>query len=161
MRTTLQNSEHSEVDLATDLEALESYMQLEALRLGNKFSYKIEVDKNIDPENTMVPPMLFQPFVENSIWHGLSDKNGEGHIFINIKKDGSMINCIVEDNGVGRLNALKNKPRESEKKSLGMKITKSRIDIINKLKNANAEVNISDLAEGMRAEVKLPLELSF
>ena len=159
MRIILENSEKKEVSLKDDLKALELYIQLESLRLNNKFTYEIRIDERIDTENTLVPPLILQPFVENSIWHGLANKNGEGHILINIKKEGNMINCVVEDNGVGRVNAAKDNFASLEKKSLGMKITKSRIDIINKLKNANAAVNVSDLAEGMRAEVKLPLEI--
>ena len=61
-----------EVTLEDDLKALELYMQLEALRLKNKFTYEIKVDENIDCENTLVPPLILQPFVENSIWHGIA-----------------------------------------------------------------------------------------
>ena len=49
-------------------------MQLEALRMDNKFVYEINVDDAIDQENTFIPPLILQPFVENSIWHGLSQK---------------------------------------------------------------------------------------
>jgi len=74
-----------------------------------------------------------------------------------------MINCIVEDDGIGREKSAADQAVEANafKKSLGMKITKSRIDIINKIKKSNASVELSDLSEGMRAKVQLPLELSF
>jgi tetratricopeptide (TPR) repeat protein len=71
MRLTLEHSEQKAITLDEDLKALELYMQLESSRLNNKFSYEIRVDKNIDRENTLVPPMILQPFVENSIWHGI------------------------------------------------------------------------------------------
>lgn len=159
MRMTLEHSEQKEVKLADDLKALELYIQLESLRLNNTFTYEITVDEQIDPETTLIPPMILQPFVENSIWHGISKKHGEGRILIQIRKEGEMINCVVEDNGIGR----GKQPPESSlpRKSLGMKITRSRIDILNKMKNTHASVQLSDLSEGMRAEVKLPLELSF
>ena len=57
--------------------------------------------KDIDIENTLVPPLILQPFVENSIWHGISKKEGQGNILFDIKKEDKMINCIVEDNGIG------------------------------------------------------------
>jgi tetratricopeptide (TPR) repeat protein len=163
MRTILENSEQKEVSLASDLKALELYMQLESQRLNNKFTWEIKTDEDVDPENTLIPPLILQPFVENSIWHGLAKKPGHGKIVIQIKREGEMINCIVEDNGVGRENA-ESKPildSKKEKKSLGMKITSSRIDIINKTKKANATINISDLDEGTRVEVKLPLQLIY
>jgi tetratricopeptide (TPR) repeat protein len=160
MRLILENSEKKQVSLSDDLKGLELYMQLEALRLNNKFTYEITVDKNIDQENTMVPPLILQPFVENSIWHGLSKKQGAGKILIDIKREDQMLNCIVEDNGLGR-----NQPKVSSanegNKSLGMKITKARIDIINKIKNSKAAVELSDLAEGLKVEVRLPFEASF
>jgi tetratricopeptide (TPR) repeat protein len=161
MRLILENSEKKEVLLVDDLKALELYMQLEALRMNQKFTYQIKVDTDIDMENTLVPPLLLQPFVENSIWHGISNKDGIGNILVHIKKEGEMINCIVEDDGIGRKLAAKKSDVTESKKSLGMKITKARIDILNKVKNATAAVQLFDLAQGTRVEVKLPLALSF
>jgi len=163
MRMILENSEQKEVSLADDLKALELYMQLESLRMNNKFTYEIQVDEAIDKEATLIPPLLLQPFVENSIWHGISKKQGTGKIVIIIKKEGDMINCIVEDDGIGR-NQSSQQNSESmapEKKSLGMKITKSRIDIINKLKKSKAGVQLFDLPQGTKVELRLPLELNF
>jgi hypothetical protein len=163
MRMILENSDQKEVSLADDLKALELYMQLESLRMNNKFTYEIQVDEAIDKETTLIPPLLLQPFVENSIWHGISKKQGTGKIVISIKKEGDMINCIVEDDGIGR-NQSSQQNSESmapEKKSLGMKITKSRIDIINKLKKSKAGVQLFDLPQGTKVELRLPLELNF
>jgi tetratricopeptide (TPR) repeat protein len=158
MRMILENSDQKEIPLGEDLKALEIYMQLEALRLNHKFTYEISVDKEIDMENTLVPPLILQPFVENSIWHGIAQKNGSGKILIEVKKENEMINCIVEDNGVGRKIP---EGENNQKKSFGMKLTKARIDIMNKIKKSKGEIGLSDLAEGTRIEVKLPLALSF
>ncbi len=157
MRIVLENSEHKNISLADDLKALELYVQLERFRSQNKFDYHIQVDESIDQENTLVPPLLLQPFVENSIWHGVAAKEGKGHITIYIQQQGDMLHCIVEDDGEG----IKEAVISEEKKSLGIKITKARIDILNKLKNAGATMNVSNKKTGVRAEVKLPLELSF
>jgi LytS/YehU family sensor histidine kinase len=129
--------------------------------MNKKFTYQIKVDEDIDIENTLVPPLLLQPFVENSIWHGISKKEGVGNILVHIKKEGEMINCVVEDDGIGRKLAAEKSDFAKSKKSLGMKITKARIDILNKVKNATAAVQLYDLAQGTRVEVKLPLTLSF
>lgn len=153
MRGILENSEEKEIPIADELKMLELYMTLEASRLNDKFSFEINVDQDIDTENTFIPPLILQPFVENSIWHGLSKKEGKGKIIIHITKDNSMLNCIVEDNGLGR-----NNNEGTSRKSYGMKITKDRLDVLNKLKNTNASVNLIDLEKGTRVEVKLPLE---
>ncbi len=153
MRGILENSEEKEIPLSEELKMIQLYMQLEASRLNNKFTYEINIDKNIDPEITLVPPLILQPFIENSIWHGFAEKDGFGKITIEVTKDNSMLNYIVEDDGVGRNNAVK-----SNGKSYGMKITKDRIDLLNKLKNTHAAVNLIDLEKGTRVEVHLPLE---
>ncbi len=156
MRLILEHSEKKEVPLSDDLKALELYMQLEAMRLNNKFVYEVHVDESIDKETTLIPPLLLQPFVENSIWHGIAHKDGSGKIKIKIERQNGSINCIVEDNGIGR--NRQSFVQEGEKKqSYGIKITKARIDILNQIKQADATVELSDLPEGMRVEVKLPL----
>lgn len=161
MRMILENSEYKQISLADDLKALEIYMQLEALRLNDKFIYEIIVDEQIDQQNTMVPPLILQPFVENSIWHGIAQKEGRGKILIEIKREDELINCIVEDDGIGRNLSTIEEHNARAKKSLGMKITKSRIEIMNRLKKTKGNVELSDLAIGMRVEVRLPLALNF
>lgn len=161
MRMILENSQNQEVLLVDDLKALELYMQLESLRMKNKFTFEIITSDDIDPGNTLIPPLILQPFVENAIWHGFSNKEGPGKITILLQKDGNMLKCTVEDNGIGRVKSGILQNPSAEKKSLGMKITRSRIEIINKIKRTKAGIELIDLAEGMRVVVRLPLELDF
>jgi sensor histidine kinase YesM len=133
-------------------------MQIEALRLENKLDYHISIDKSIELDNTLVPPLLLQPFIENSIWHGIAPKQGNGQIDLLIKKDGNMLKYIVEDNGEGRLST---NTYVKKKGSFGVKITSNRIEIINHLNNTNGSINLLDKTEGLRVEIRLPLELQF
>jgi len=157
-RSILENSEKKWISLKEDLELMELYIQIEALRLNNKFSYDIKVDKTIAIENTLIPPLILQPFIENSIWHGLARKESKGHIKIEIKKENEMMVCIVEDDGVGRKKTINAKLKNT---SMGIKITKSRLDIINQLKNTKGSVEMFDKKQGLRVELKLPLEFRF
>lgn len=156
MRLILEHSEKKEVLLSDDLKALELYMQLEAMRLNNKFVYQIHVDESINKDVILVPPLLLQPFVENSIWHGIAPKKGDGVIDITIERKNGSINCVVKDNGVGR-NGRVLMQENDKKQSYGIKITQARIDILNRIKQAKASVEITDLPEGTCVEVKLPL----
>lgn len=157
MRMVLENSGNAAVSLADDLKALETYMQLECLRMNNRFTYDIRVDESIDREMTLVPPLLLQPFVENSIWHGISGKGGKGKIIVRVQKEKEMIYCTVEDNGPGRNMSSSLAPGQ-KRKSLGMKITASRIAMINKFEHGPASLEITNLEEGMKVAIRLPLE---
>lgn len=161
MRLTLENSENKEILLSDDLRLLKLYLDVESIRMVDKFTFEIKIDPNLDPDNVLVPPLILQPFIENSIWHGISKKQGKGHILIEIKKEGRSIICSVDDDGVGRQTSLALK--EKVGKSMGIKITKSRIDIINRQKNTNGDISIIDKPknQGLRVEVKLPLEQLF
>ena len=163
MRKILENSERQLISLADDLETLELYMQLESLRLGNKFLYEIEVEDCIDRDNTMVPPMLLQPFVENSIWHGISPKDGGGKIMVKARIQDDMIEYIVEDNGIGREQSAKLKlaMKGPARKSFGIRVIQSRINMINESRDNKARVELTDLEEGTRVSIKIPYESEF
>ncbi|MEO9893289.1 histidine kinase, partial [Aurantibacter sp.] len=158
-RAILENSEKKSITLNEDLELMELYMQIEAIRLENKLHHKITIDQDIEPNNTLVPPLILQPFIENSIWHGIAPKNGDGHIAIKIEKEGDMLKYVVDDNGVGQLK--KNMGEKKSNGSFGIKITKSRIDILSHIKNKKGSINLMDKPEGVRVEITLPLELQF
>lgn len=157
-RSILENSEKKWIPLEEDLELMELYIQLEALRLEEKLTYTITIDESIETDNTLIPPFILQPFIENSIWHGIAPKNGLGQIDLSIKKAEDMLVCSVDDNGVGR---LKNHGQTHKNNSFGLKITKNRIDIINHLKNTKGSLKLFDKNEGVRVEIRLPYEAQF
>nr|WP_321222393.1 histidine kinase [uncultured Psychroserpens sp.] len=160
MRLTLENSEKSEILLSEDISLLKTYLDIERKRFDNKFDYTIEIEDSLEVDNILIPPMILQPFLENSIIHGISQINDKGQILISFKEANNMIICSVDDNGVGRKKTETNKII-TNRKSMGMTITKSRIDIINKVKNTNGEVKIIDKTQGTRIEVTLPLQLAY
>ncbi|MBM1107918.1 tetratricopeptide repeat protein [Aurantibacter crassamenti] len=157
-RSILENSEKKLITLEEDLELMHLYIEIEALRLKNKLLHTISVDSTIDAENTLVPPMLLQPFIENSIWHGIDKKNGSGSITIHIKKENKLVVCSVDDDGVGRKKELNG---QVGKTSMGINITASRLEIMGRLKQIKGSIEMFDKEEGLRVELKLPLELRF
>ncbi|HLT51667.1 MAG TPA: histidine kinase, partial [Arenibacter sp.] len=159
MRTVLENSEHREIPLSEDLSFIELYLQVETKRFPGKFSYTIHVEEGLDVENILVPPLILQPFIENSIWHGFKDKENNGHITIGFRKKGNILLCSVDDDGIGRGNNT-SVPR---KKSMGIAITENRIKILNRQGNTNGELRIVDKPDntGTRIELSLPLQMAF
>jgi len=123
MRSMLDNSREDFCLLTNEIEALTNYLELEQLRFENKFSYSITIDENIELYDTKIPSFLIQPYIENAVLHGVSNRDN-GKVTISFKEDTDNILCIIEDNGVGRnQKSNNNKPY----KSVGMSITKERL----------------------------------
>jgi sensor histidine kinase YesM len=168
IRKNLDSSseDNNMVSLSQEIERLELYISLESMRFRDRFEYKIEVP-DIDTENIMVPAMLFQPFVENSIIHGiLPDTSKKGLITIKIEAKVDYLEVILEDNGIGIDYSL-NKKRQSEgdHRSQGMEITSKRIELLKKLSHRNFEMEgpfqIEDenhSINGTRVLLKIPCE---
>jgi LytS/YehU family sensor histidine kinase len=128
MRLILENSNHRIITLEQELNALKLYIELEALRFNHKFRYKMRVDENVDASLVGVPPMVIQPFIENAIWHGLLHKDDTGELSIYVKRNGDFIQCVIEDDGIGRKKAMELKSKSiSREKSFGLKITTDRL----------------------------------
>ena len=70
---------------------------------------------NIETSTIFIPPLLFQPFAENAIWHGLMHKKGFGHLDISLSIEGKMLHCFITDNGIGRQEAALLKSKSAGK----------------------------------------------
>jgi hypothetical protein len=149
MRMILANSTAALITLKDELQALIYYIDLEKLRFDDKFDYKIIRDPDIDEEFVEIPPMLFQPYVENAIIHGLVNSNKPGMLEISIKKiNRGTIRCTVKDNGIGREKAIEIRNASGIKRQpKGMIITQERIEIFNKQSRKNFSVRITDLKD--------------
>lgn len=165
IRLMLENSENASVSLQNELTMLESYIQLENLRFKGRIGYKITVDEAIDRENTYLPSMVLQPFVENAIWHGLmhKEKNAPGFIRIAIQETEDVLTCEIEDNGVGREKAIALKEKSlASSKSMGLQITRERLKLLSRKKIKDL-IHITDLKDsldqalGTRVDILIPL----
>ncbi|MCO6497577.1 MAG: tetratricopeptide repeat protein [Chitinophagaceae bacterium] len=164
MRMVLENSEKKEILLSDEIKALTLYMELEAIRLDHRFTFETQLGDEIDADNILIPPLLLQPFVENSIRHGIEESRNSGKVIIRFQKEGEVLTCNIEDNGIGvrASKELKTKKNIPNHKSLGIKITQSRIHIINQEKKSSlASLNIYENETGTDVEIKLPLVYNF
>ncbi|TKG96536.1 hypothetical protein EYV94_04605 [Puteibacter caeruleilacunae] len=142
IRKTLRNSEKEEITLTEELESLQEYINLEQLR--TTFSYRVSIDNQVDAFNTMVPPMLLQPFVENAIFHGLSPKADNRQLLLEIKKIDDYIHFIIQDNGVGRSKKANNTTGNGK----GINLNKERLAYLQDKYGDTYQLSISDLYEG-------------
>lgn len=163
MRTTLENSQHTSIPIQDELNALCLYLDLEAIRFKEKFTYSIDLDPEIDPMLMKIPTMLIQPYVENALVHGLMNKTDVGHITIELNLKKKHIECMIEDNGIGREAARNLKHQSSSHNSLGTKITESRLKLANNLNGHNMKIQFTDLtdengkANGTRVKIDIPI----
>ena len=168
MRQSLENSDQECISLEKEIEFLRNYLEVNVkLRFENKLAYDIQVAEEIEEDIYGVPTMIVQPYVENSIEHGIRPKQ-KGLIKIRFRlKDDDTILCIVEDDGVGREKAhqmQKQNGNIKSHKSLGTKITQERLEILHGKKWGKDDVvKIIDLyddkgrAIGTRVEVLIPI----
>ena len=164
IRLILQNSRSNYVNLKDEIESIELYIKMEQMRFRDSFSYEINLAEGMNPENFEIPPMLIQPYIENSIWHGLDHDAKDGKVLIEISKGTDTLICVVEDNGIGRKAAAKIRAsKKVKRKSMGMDITAERIEIINKIYDTNNKINIEDLYDsndnplGTKVTLHIPL----
>lgn len=145
IRKNLDSSISSDlISLNEELERITLYLSLENMRFKDRFTYEIIIDPRIQPEKVMIPPMLFQPYIENSIWHGILPKEEMGHIKVNIypnEKDADLVIIEITDDGIGLSNSLKNKvDTGSTHVSRGIEITSGRLGLLKKMTNQNLEI---------------------
>lgn len=164
IRSILYNSREEYISLEKEIKTLENYLEIQQLRYNNKFDYTIEVDPGIDIEMLAVPPMLAQPFIENSIEHGIKNIEVRGMITIKFSLLDESISLIIEDNGIGMEASKKLKDKKAqEHKSLAIIITKERMEILNKRrKRKSCSMQIKDITGdkgkvvGTRVEFVIP-----
>jgi tetratricopeptide (TPR) repeat protein len=163
VRMILQNSQAALIPLESELESLNLYLDLEAVRFEHRFAYKISYPKDLDIEVLQVPPLVVQPFTENAIWHGLMHKEDKGQLDIDVSEEDDYLYIKITDNGIGRKKAAEIANKSATKhKSMGLRITKDRIAMLQKTNGAESPVKIIDLANedgssaGTEVIIKMP-----
>jgi hypothetical protein len=144
IRSVLENSRQSTITLDQEIEALKLYTGLEKLRASRPFTVAIETDENLKAEVLRIPPLIIQPYVENAILHGLMPlRDKDGHLSITFRMVGDLLECVIDDNGVGRQKA-KLRSQNDVHHSVGLSITGRRIEILNQDNKETIGVTIED-----------------
>lgn len=144
IRSVLEVSESQEVSLNDEVNLMESYVQLESERLdGASIDFNVRF-KGFNPQLVFIPPLLFQPYIENAIWHGLVDKKDNREVLMEFSKINNLLKAEISDNGIGR-EAAKQKNRYRHKRSFGMQIANRRIELLQS--NYKKRVQYVDIAD--------------
>ncbi|SHJ98508.1 Tetratricopeptide repeat-containing protein [Reichenbachiella agariperforans] len=147
IRSYLHFSNSGSISLRDEVDTLEKYLELETLRFEDTFSYDLQVDEGIYPEEFQIPTMIIQPYVENAIKHGLFHKSGDRKLTVAFTKpETDLIQCIITDNGIGRANAKKrNEAKGNTHKSFAMEAIASRLELYNEKSKNKIGIETLDL----------------
>ncbi len=155
IRGILESSREEQITLAEELKILKMYIEIENDRFKNDIEFSLEVNKAIDTEKVKVPALFLQPFVENAIWHGLSNKKGKRMLSIKVSKAKipDILEIRIEDNGVGRkITKERNAENPFKKSSLGLILTRDRLDLFSKKFGGHYGYTIEDLLDKSEAK---------
>lgn len=163
MRKTLDQSQMDLVPLQAELELCRMYLEMETLRLSDGFAYSVEVAPELDTAVALVPTMLFQPFIENAIWHGLMEKRGDRQLHIALTALGAEYCISITDNGVGRRQAARNRVRKgATHKSYAYANFRERIALLNAtIPGAAFRMQVTDLTDGQGVAAGTRVQIYF
>ena len=166
LRMLLDNATLPFITIRKEFSLLELYLSLEKLRIP-ELQYSFTIDPEIDAQNTLIPNMMLQPYIENAIWHGLSHKKANKKLSIRAKIQSNNLLFQIEDNGVGRQKALELKSLyRREHKSKGMELLSKRFSLMSKEYNTEIKTDIKDLSAnngeplGTLVEITVPTSLA-
>ncbi len=177
IRMTLDQSGQPFISLRNTMDYLTRYIEMEQIRNAH-FTFRILADDELDLDETILPPMLIQPFIENAIWHGTTGERKNININIDFKKstdsgprdsasgEDNQLVCIIDDNGIGIEQSLKNKKESGNNHHpVGITNIKNRIRLLNEKHNLQSSVTIQDknglkgyTETGTLVILRLPLE---
>lgn len=154
MRQSLESTFNEMDTIENEIIFLTEYMELQKLRSENRFSYSFVIDDAIEQSDMLIPGMILQPFVENSIEHGFKNILTEGEICIEFKMANNQLNVVITDNGDGITHDLGTKAYPSR----ATQIITDRLYLLNKQYKTNAKFALtSNSPKGIRVSVELPI----
>ena len=154
IRNTLNHSKKIAIPLKDELDFVQNYLKLQQFRYSDKFDFKIQIDKEVN-HNTMVPRMIIQTFAENSVKHGLVNKEGKGSLTINIHSitgndrinQNSHLQIEITDDGIGREKSKQVQNYKQISTGKGHDIIQQIVEMYNRLNKTEVSFEINDLKD--------------
>ena len=145
VRSALENADVPLISLEEEVSFCDNYLAIETLRLPG-LKYEMKIDPNLDLSFLEVPPFILQPFLENSLRHGLPLKEGPKLLQVEIIEKADQVFCIIEDNGIGRTRAAQLKKLETtgRKRSISMRNIRERLQIHEQIYDYSIDLDIID-----------------
>ncbi len=138
----------NEITLRKEIELITDYMEFERIQMNENFEFVLKIDDEVNIDNVTLPPMLLQPFLENSVKHGIAYLDQGGIILLKIWQEDTGLHVKIIDNGVGRIESRKRQMDSLRSyKSHGTDLVKKRIELLNGI-GYGIGLTVTDLDEG-------------
>jgi len=163
MRSAVEWGDQIVRPLKAELEVVRTYLDLFSKQHPGKFEYHIEIREPVNLEQ-LIPVMIIQSFVENSIKHGIKAREGAGRVIVRAFADQKNLYLEIEDNGVGRKVASQVSEKGTGK---GLNLMQQYVDLLNKVNEGKVGYVIRDLhdtngeAAGTLVRVSIPLTIKY
>lgn len=171
VRKNLDTAGKGFILLAEEMNRLKLYLDLEKLRFQERFSYEMITGADVDTSSIMIPNMIIQPFVENTLWHGIINSGCHGLVTVSFSFEEVDIESIlcrsliikVTDNGIGIIEARKHKKEDHNSK--GIQIIEERLKLLSTKMQLPKPIILEDLsnqninAHGTEVIISLPPSL--
>lgn len=163
IRQNMHSVNNPMINLEEETDRLKNYLDLEKMRTKDRFDYRFDIEEGIEEDALLIPTMIIQPFVENSILHGISPLKKDGMILLSFKLiTDNAIEIVIEDNGVGIKQSKAFKSDQPGHLHLSIEMTRNRIEILGKKYKVQTllevfETNPGDATPGTRVRLVLPV----
>lgn len=158
LRSILEQNRKDFIEIEEEVSSLNNYILVQQMRYDDAFDYEIVVDDELDVNETLIPPMLIQPFVENAIEHGFRNTTYKGFLKITFKLENNALSIEIDDNGSGLTQKVAEK---QQKKSLAQIIIRERFDLLFLSKGQHATFKVADKKgpneKGVLAKITIPI----
>lgn len=149
LRYTLDQDPMKKVTLRQEIEALDLYLGTERLRFGERLRLEYAIEE--PALNALVPSLLLQPLLENSLKYAISTREQGGMVRIEGRIREQLLELAVIDDGPG----LRDEPRPGERRGVGLRNTRERLSV---LYGERCRFVVLNTHPGLRVEMALPLE---
>jgi len=168
MREGLQYSRLDFITLNQELDFLKKYILLESMRFPDLFDFEIDMEEEIEQEvdNLLMPSLLLQPILENSIKHAFKKIDYKGRVILKVYRgEKDLLNFEISDNGSGIVKEKVSNTKNKEHKSLGLEIINNRLRLLNEsLFGGRANVTTDNRflgTYGLRVLVQIPFKYAY
>ncbi len=152
LRYLLDHEPESRVTVEQEINALMLYLDIEKVRFSHRLAIDLKIDK--DAEDGLIPSLMFQPIVENSIKHAISKSEEGGTVHVCVKRNNDLLTIELSDSGTEVYN---NTASDKDNRSIGMNNTRSRLEAIYPKRYS---LNY-DICDGrFKTNITIPFELS-